>query len=217
MSASSLEGEAARVAHHFSSAEQQHEAGKMGMWAFLLTEVLFFSGLFCVYLLFRSARPEIFQRGSALLDARLGTLNTAVLLVSSMTMAWAVRCARLGQQAGLVRCLGLSLLCAFGFLGIKALEYTHKLQVGLRPGQAFAPDDAALSDLRPFFDVYFASTGLHALHVLIGIGVIAWILLRARRNEFSAHHHGAVENVALYWHLVDLVWIYLFPLLYLVG
>lgn len=313
------------LAHHFETPRQQFDAGKLGMWLFLVTEVLFFSGLFVAYAVYRSNHPEVFVDAHKYLDKVLGGFNTIVLLFSSLTMAWGVRCAQLGQKRGLVLCLTATLVCASLFLGIKAVEYTHKWDMGLYWGKAFAPEadgavhgeqghspwllylsiPAALAFLgfgakallsraqgqqqaavvafcltltalaffvgvgagkvvptitnkflttedsagheashhpvesasKPpaaqlvvgdpqamsgislvaiFFSIYYTMTGVHAIHILAGMGVLAWILGRAVRGEFSARYFGPVDFVGLYWHLVDLIWIFLFPLLYLI-
>jgi len=312
------------LAHHFETPRQQFDAGKLGMWLFLVTEVLFFSGLFAAYAVYRSNHPEVFVDAHKYLDKVLGGFNTIVLLFSSLTMAWGVRCAQLGQKRGLTWCLTATLICASLFLGIKAVEYTHKWDMGLYWGQAFAPvaegalhgghghtawlvylsipaalallgfavravinrvrgrQEAALvafcltltalaffvgvglgkavpavtSKLLPaessvpeaapqhgqaaalpptqqlvvgdpqamsgisltaiFFSIYYAMTGVHAIHILAGMGVLAWLLGRAVRGEFTDKYFGPVDFVGLYWHLVDLIWIYLFPLLYLI-
>ena len=329
-----------RVAHHFDSAQQQFDAGKLGMWLFLVNEVLFFSGLFVAYAVYRANHPEVFVNAHKYLNTTLGACNTIVLLVSSLTMAWAVRAAQLNQKRLLVALLAATLACASLFLGIKAVEYSHKWDQGLLWAGAYAavqvdsptlensdPDSAHLGDLQHetpsdetqpthhehashshnatwlsqslfvlsipfglvtlvsvlgygfarrgkrrsaahfwlccaimgatffvgvafgqvvesfsvhevaaetdavlsveadaeqqkytgvFFSIYYCLTGVHALHILIGMGVIAWILWRAIKREFDDEHFAAVDNVGLYWHLVDLVWVYLFPLLYLI-
>lgn len=208
-------------AHHFATAEQQHAAGKLGMWLFLATEVLFFGGLFAAYAVFRALHPEVFARSAELLDTGLGTLNTVVLLFSSLTMAWAVRCAQLSQQRGLILCLALTLAAATIFLGVKGVEYAHKFDEGHLWMSRYADEDGAsagtLSREGTFFSVYFAMTGLHAVHIVAGMGAIGWILMRSIRGDFSSQYFTPVDNVGLYWHLVDLVWIFLFPLLYLIG
>jgi cytochrome c oxidase subunit 3 len=211
------------VAHHFDTAKQQFDTGKFGIWMFLVTEVLFFSGLFCAYLLYRAHHPEIFIYAHHYLDTKLGAVNTVVLLFSSLTMAWAVRAAALGQKKVLVWMLILTLACAFGFLGIKYIEYSHKIHDGLVWGRAFNPAHLVEDYQGPhpknvhiFFGIYFGMTGLHGIHVLGGIVVIGWLLKRALRGEFHSQNYGAVDFVGLYWHLVDLIWIYLFPLLYLI-
>jgi len=336
------------LAHHFGSPQQQFDAGKFGMWLFLITEVLFFSGLFCAYAVYRSTHPAAFAHADQYLDATLGATNTAVLILSSLTMAWAVRAAQLGQQALLVRLLTITLACANVFLGVKAVEYSHKWDMGILWASQFHPTDhaaqspallvlsipamvatlaAALAFLLArsrnltrrarfwkllllvcvayfggvgiglgvprieqavtgvdphasasaahaadethgasdthtvsaqgaspasgppsvpdhqspshsettarttegpapvadvtytaiFFSIYYVMTGLHAIHILAGMGVMVWLLWRSLRGDFGPDYFGPVDYVGLYWHLVDLIWIYLFPLLYLIG
>lgn len=316
------------LAHHFESVQQQFDAGKFGMWLFLITEILFFSGLFCAYAVYRSTHAEAFANADQYLDSTLGATNTAVLILSSLTMAWAVRASQLGQQKLLVRLLTITLACASIFLGVKAVEYSHKWDSGILWASQFHPADHAshspallvlsvpailasvicaiafgvakmngaavaapfwkalfvtsvayfagvgigqfvpvleqsitgashhsashaeshgspshdASHDRPaaassghatsgshptedvdrtytgiFFSIYFVMTGLHAIHILAGMGVIAWVLWRALRGDFGPNYFGPVDYVGLYWHLVDLIWIYLFPLLYLIG
>ena len=206
-------------AHHFDTAAQQFAAAKLGMWLFLVTEVLFFGGLFVAYAVFRTLHPEVFVNSAALLDTRLGAINTVILLFSSLTMAWAVRCSQLGQQRGLVLCLSLTIAAAVVFLGIKGVEYSHKWHEGHLWVSQFgtAEDAGAFNRAGTFFSVYFAMTGLHAVHIVGGIGAISWLLWRSLRGDFSSEYYTPVDTVGLYWHLVDLVWIFLFPLLYLVG
>lgn len=299
--------------HHFDTPQQQFDSGKLGMWIFLSTEVLFFGGLFVAYAVYRNHHPEIFLYAHQYLDKTLGGINTIVLICSSFTMAWAVRCAQMGKQRGLIVLLALTLLCAFGFLGIKYVEYQQKWKHGLLMGyyyhprehetphsesaapghsgtesgntappvpqtQASAPTPSAASAAQPaavtpaaptaqvitsatpaagaggmaeersnippaavgpaglapesgdgghetvpkpanvhiFFGIYFAMTGLHGIHVLGGIVVIAWLLYRSLQGQFNTDYFTPVDFVGLYWHLVDLIWIYLFPLLYLI-
>ncbi len=304
------------LAHHFDTPIQQYESSKLGMWIFLATEILLFGGLFCAYSVYRANHPEIFIYAHQFLDKTLGGINTLILIASSFTMAWAVRAAQLGEQRKLVPLLAITLLCGFGFLGIKAVEYEHKWKHGLLwgrqyhpgiegiehgreapkagvPGQApaagqsqgFTPGSTsgAASDATPsatpgeapasapgisptshagaaapsaaaadrpllpqaaigptglaeaakadaghaaagdapknvqlFFSIYFLMTGLHGLHVVAGMSLIAWLLIRAMRREFGPAYFSPVDNVGLYWHLVDMIWIYLFPLLYLI-
>lgn len=300
------------VAHHFESAQQQFDAGKLGMWLFLVTEVLFFSGLFVAYAVYRSHHPEVFVDAHKYLNTTLGAFNTIVLLLSSLTMAWAVRCAQLGQQRALVILLATTLTCASLFLGVKAVEYSHKWGEGLLWAGAYEvntthgaeveqqiqralvvlsiPATIALlvaafgwvvsywrrrENPKPnrlwcyllitsiaffvglgigegvesfstsktqqashshiaveetstaasvksetmtgvFFSIYYAMTGVHAIHILAGMGVIVWLLYRSLGGDFGPHYYGPVDYAGLYWHLVDLVWIYLFPLLYLI-
>lgn len=232
-------------AHHFDTPQQQYDAGKFGMWIFLVQEVLFFSGLFVAYAIFRLNYPEIFKWGHQFLQVKYGAINTIVLLFSSLTAAWAVRCAQLGQKRGLIVCISVTLVCAFIFLGIKYIEYSSKFHEGLAwSGLWHTPEyeQRRLEHIKPmaegshgavgehahpvtwppppkadvFFSIYFGMTGLHALHVLAGIAALTWLLLRSIRGDFDSQYFGPVDLVALYWHLVDLVWIYLFPMLYLI-
>ena len=216
--------------HHFDSPIQQFESAKLGMWLFLAQEILFFSGLFVAYGVFRLNYPEAFEAGSAQLDRIIGGFNTCVLLISSFTAAMAVRSSQLGKQKETSIHLVITIICAFGFLVVKYFEYQAKFEHGLLPGNHFHPHmeyihpwvegATAVTALPPkthvFFGIYFVLTGLHGLHVAIGIGVLAWILLRNVRGDFSPAFFTPVDIAALYWHLVDLVWIYLFPLLYLI-
>jgi len=362
------------LAHHFDTPEQQYDSGKLGIWIFLVTEVLFFSGMFCAYAIFRMLRPEVFEGCSQFLNTKLGAINTGVLLFSSLTMAWAVRCSQTEEYKKLTGMLAATLSCAMIFLGVKAIEYSHKFHMGLMPAGFFSydpahphieggpnylmwlclpfalfligivvwlavaffqgdkfkiavlkpltvvalcffvgvglgtvlesgsdeghagvhdedgvgehsddlasasylPDEATagrtefgvierlagdatnsglkgeldalaaqseiasgtavLNDdadvdstihaaprdfLTPsragvFFSIYYCMTGVHAIHILAGIGVLIWLLVRSVRNEFNRQYFGPVDYVGLYWHLVDLIWIYLFPLLYLI-
>ena len=216
--------------HHYQTPVQQFEAAKLGMWLFLAQEVLFFSGLFVAYGVYRFAYPEAFEAGSAQLDRVIGGFNTCVLLISSFTAAMSVRSAQLNERKQTSVYLIITILCAFGFLVIKYFEYSAKFEHGLLPGNHFHPH---MADIHPwidgatavtampakthiFFGIYFCLTGLHGIHVIIGIGVLAWILIRNQRGDFSKDFWTPVDIVALYWHLVDLVWIFLFPLLYLI-
>lgn len=207
--------------HHFETPIQQFESSKLGMWAFLAQEILFFSGLFVAYGVIRIAYPEAFAAGSMQLDKILGGANTIVLLFSSLTAALAVRSAQLGERDKVTQYLGVTIACAVVFLVIKYFEYSAKIEHGLLPGIHWNPThlvgiDAPVEHMHVFFGVYFMLTGLHGIHVLVGIGVLAWVLMRNQRGEFSKDYWTPVDLAALYWHLVDLVWIYLFPLLYLV-
>jgi cytochrome c oxidase subunit 3 len=230
------------LAHHFETPEQQFSTGKLGMWVFLLTEILLFSGLFCAYAVYRANHPEIFEYAHQYLSKTLGAINTGVLITSSLTMAWAVRSAQLGQRRRLVVLLALTLLGGCGFLGIKYAEYRNKWEEGLlwarqykpvehaetaepaepaEPADGHATKEAAKHAQAPrhvgiFFSIYFVMTGLHGLHVIAGMGAIGWVLARSIRGDFSPLYFGPVDYVGLYWHLVDLVWIFLFPLLYLI-
>lgn len=300
------------LAHHFGSHRQQFDAAKFGMWLFLVTEILFFSGLFCAYAVYRSSHPEAFANADQYLDVTLGALNTAVLIFSSMTMAWAVRASQLGQTKLLCQLLTITIACASIFLGVKAVEYSHKWDLGILWASSFQPvadsshsyallvlstpaavlsilfavffglakskqNDvsasfwggllisavaffvgvgmgiaapmvvetitghgaheevavageavaggaavAATEAIDPtytgvFFSIYYVMTGLHAIHILGGMGALSWLLWRSLNQHFGPKYFGPVDFVGLYWHLVDLIWIYLFPLLYLIG
>ena len=180
-------------------------AARLGIWAFLATELLLFGGLFTAYAEFRLAYPDLFHQQHLKLNRLLGALNTVLLLSSSLTMAIGIAAIRQGLQRALKVCLSLTLALAGGFLFIKYLEWSEDFSHGLFPGTNL------------FFGLYFVMTGLHGIHVLVGMGVMVWLLVRAGRGGFSTEYSTPVEITGLYWHFVDLVWIYLFPLLYLVG
>ncbi len=205
-------------AHHFKNGREEFEACKQGMWIFLVTEVLFFSGLFLAYAILRVFYPEMVAAAHHELDWKMGGLNTVVLLISSWTMARAVSAAQRGQAQKVVSFLLATFICAGIFMCVKYMEYSHKIHEGLLPGSLFSFKDLLSVDkVGLFFSVYFVMTGIHGLHVLIGMGLILWIMKRASRNEFGPNYFTPVEMLGLYWHFVDLVWIYLFPLLYLVS
>ncbi|MEZ6005192.1 MAG: cytochrome c oxidase subunit 3 family protein [Planctomycetota bacterium] len=204
------------LAHHFESHEHQFNAGKLGIWLFLFTEILFFSGLFVAYAVYRSSNPEMFLGASKFLDTKMGAINTCVLLLSSLTAAWAVRCAQLGNRKGLILNLAITLACACGFMVIKYFEYTHKFHLGIYPGKWYEASPDHPLHLQTFFSIYYVMTGLHGIHVLAGMGVFTWLLRRAIRGDFGPEYYGPIDFSALYWHIVDVIWIFLFPLLYLI-
>jgi cytochrome c oxidase subunit III len=204
-------------AHQFDDAEQQHDASQIGMWIFLATEVMFFGGMFMGYTFYRTAYPQAFAGASNRLDLWLGTLNTAILIGSSFTMALAVRSAQVGKRKALVIFLSLTIILGTVFLGIKFSEYYAKFVEHLIPGSTFVYKGPMAHGAEIFFSFYFAMTGMHALHMIIGIGLLTTLIVKALRNRFSAGYFTPVELVGLYWHFVDIVWIFLFPLLYLVG
>jgi cytochrome c oxidase subunit 3 len=217
------------LAHHFPSMSAQLETSKLGLWLFLGSEVLFFSGLFTAYGVFRSNHQALFHYARHFLDWRMGALNTVVLISSSLTAAWSVRSAQIGGRRGLVRNLALTLLLAGAFLVVKYFEYSHKLENGIAWGAACHPSGEILStlpaaaralpvprDLGIFFSIYYLMTGLHGIHVLVGMGLYLWLLGRAARGQFGPAYYVPVDAVALYWHLVDMIWIFLFPLFYLI-
>ncbi len=241
----------AHLQHHFDTSEQQFDSSKLGLWLFLLTEVMFFSALFVAYATYRSLHAEVFAYASNYLDTNLGAANTTVLLLSSFTVAWAVRNAQLGQRKLLIANLFITLLCAGTFMGIKYKEYSHKYHEGLLWGGAqhsiFKANEFLILDevkehseawneghgagalavkdmtsdqrreVSIFFAIYFCLTGLHGIHVLVGMVLLTWLLVRAIRGHFTPVYYTPIDLGALYWHLVDLVWIFLFPLLYLIA
>jgi len=211
------ETSAAHHLHHFESAEQQKDASTLGMWVFLVTEILFFGGLFAAYVVYRSAYPEAWAAASHELDVMLGGVNTVVLICSSLTMALAVQGAQLGLRNMLVVFLILTIVLGLAFLGIKAVEYQHKYEESLVPGPSFAMHGHPGGNIQLFFALYFAMTGMHALHMVIGIGLLATLLVQGLKGKYSPRYYTPVELVGLYWHFVDIVWIFLFPLLYLLG
>jgi cytochrome c oxidase subunit 3 len=201
--------------HHFYSMEQQLEASTLGMWVFLVTEVMFFGGMFTAYLVYRVMYPDAWLAGSNHLNVPLGALNTAVLICSSLTMVLAVRAAQVGSRRGQLVNLVLTILLGTVFLVVKYFEYKDKLDHHLVPGPNF---DASLPQAQQlFFSLYFMLTGVHAAHMVVGIGIMSVILVMAWRGRFSPSYYTPVEVSGLYWHFVDIVWIFLFPLLYLLG
>jgi cytochrome c oxidase subunit 3 len=205
------------LAHQFDDPAQQHEASSLGMWAFLLTEIMFFGGLFVGYTVYRTAYHAGFVAGSQHLDVLLGTLNTAVLISSSLTMALSVHAAQVGRRQLLTRFLLLTMLLGLVFLGIKGYEYWHKYHESLVPGIRFGYDGPYPGQVQLFLVCYFLMTGLHALHMVIGLGLLTVLVVLAWRGVFTAAYSTPVEIIGLYWHFVDIVWIFLYPLLYLLG
>jgi cytochrome c oxidase subunit 3 len=216
-----------RLQHHFYSMEQQLEASILGMWVFLVTEVMFFGGLFMAYIIYRSWYPLAWQESSHELNVVLGGINTAVLICSSLTMALAVRSAQVGSRRGQVVNLILTILFGITFLVIKYFEYAAKFEHGLVPGPNFNPHHVLPNGTveyftlpqgsQIFFSLYFIMTGIHAAHMVVGVVLMAIILIMASKGRFSPEYYGPVEISGLYWHFVDIVWIFLFPLLYLLG
>ena len=204
------------LAHHFSDVEQQRESAKLGMWLFLLTEILLFGGLFCAYAIYRAWYPDMFHHAHQALDLTMGTVNTIVLITSSVTMALAIRFMQLGRRDLTILNLVLTLAFAATFLVIKYFEYSHKFHLGQLPGKFYTFQGIEGSNPHIFFSIYFAMTGLHGIHVIAGMSIIGWVLYRTTRNEFSPAYYTPIEMTGLYWHLVGLIWIFLFPLLYLI-
>jgi cytochrome c oxidase subunit III len=208
-----------RLQHHFDSLEQQLYASTFGMWVFLVTEVLFFGGLFMAYILYRIWYPEMFVHASSHLSIPLGTFNTAVLIGSSLTMAYAVNAAQRGARPReqVIWLLGTMVLGGV-FLGVKVIEYADKFKHNLVPGPNFHFEDQAYqATAQIYYSLYFALTGLHASHMIVGMVIMAIIAYKAAKGQFTAEWYTPVEIMGLYWHFVDLVWIFLFPLLYLIG
>ncbi|MCL2724907.1 MAG: cytochrome c oxidase subunit 3 family protein [Polyangiaceae bacterium] len=209
------------LAHHFYTPAQQFNTAKLGMWLFIAQEILFFGALFVAYGVYRNWYPEMFKLASHQLDKTLGAANTLVLLFSSLMAALAVSAAQKGKRMATGTYLLVTIACACVFLAIKFVEYKHKVDLGLLPGTHFEPNlphgvPSLPANSGSFFALYFLMTGLHALHVLVGIGVLTWIWIRNLRGAFSKENYTAVFVAALYWHFVDIVWIYLFPALYLI-
>jgi len=213
--------------HHFAEPQQQEASASLGMWIFLGTEVMFFGGLFCAYLIYRLAYFGDFAAASQTLSWKLGATNTAVLICSSLTVVFAVYAAQQGKRTMLIGSLVLTIILGFAFLGIKATEYAEKFEKHHVPGPSFQFDNVPVpghpdqmanrGHAQIYFALYFIMTGLHALHMIIGIGFFTWLLFAAWRGRFTPEYNTPVEMGGLYWHFVDIVWIYLFPLLYLID
>jgi cytochrome c oxidase subunit 3 len=209
--------------HHFQNMEQQKEASTLGMWLFLATEIMFFGALFTGYTVYRSQHPEFFAEASHRLDVPLGAANTAVLICSSLTMVLAVYAAQIGKRNLQVLFLILTIILGSAFLGVKAKEYSDKFKRNEIPGSSFhyegkfenVPEARQFQQL--FFCFYFTMTGVHALHMIIGIVLLIILTVRAYKGEFGPIYHAPLELTGLYWHFVDIIWIFLFPLLYLIG
>ena len=205
----------------FDSADQQKDASTLGMWIFLITEIMFFGGMFAAYTVYRHTYQTVFAIASTSLNAPIGAANTCILLFSSFTMVMAVRAGQLGNQKMIVWFLIFTLLFGFAFLGVKAYEWNEKFEEHHIPGQAefhlegVAPSEQGHAQL--FFSLYFAMTGLHALHMVIGAGILMVLIAQARKGRFSASYYTPVDVAGLYWHFVDIIWIFLFPLLYLID
>jgi cytochrome c oxidase subunit 3 len=204
----------------FDTAAQQKDASTLGMWIFLITEIMFFGGMFLAYTIYRATYPTVFAVASSTLNVYIGAANTVVLLCSSLTMVLAVRAAQLGQRKAIVLFLILTLILGFVFLGVKAYEWNEKFQEHHVPGATFhmeelAPEQQGQAQL--FFSLYFGMTGLHALHMVIGAGLVGLLTWWAWRGKYSPEYMTPVDVGGLYWHFVDIIWIFLFPLLYLID
>ncbi|QDE92637.1 cytochrome C oxidase subunit III [Myxococcus xanthus] len=206
-----------RLAGHFASLEVQNHAARLGMWLFLATEILLFAGLFICYGVYRFLFPEAWAAASRSLDLWWGTVNTVVLITSSLTAALAVHYAKEGKNKMVAVQIGLTLVMAVGFLVIKYFEYHHKFEIGTLPGRFYTYEEIQLPGAPLYFTVYFCATALHGIHVVIGMIVLAFSMVRAlKKADFGPNNYTMVELGSMYWHLVDLVWIFLFPMLYLV-
>jgi cytochrome c oxidase subunit III len=205
------------VAHHFDSADQEFDSVKTGMWLFLASEIMMFGALFVGALVFLTLQPAAFAEGSHHLDWRMGSINTFFLLTSGLTMGLAVIAAQAGQQAKVRMNLIISLFLASGFLVVKAIEYAGKIEHGTLPGRLWHAEGFTDPFTHIFYGIYFVMTGLHGLHVLIGMGLMIFCLVRSSKVKFTRSYFTPIEMSALYWALVDLVWVFLFPLLYLIG
>ena len=215
-SSTTFNHENSQVAHHFVDADQQLDSAKMGMWIFLVTEILFFGGLFLAYIVYRAWYPELYSAASDQLDTLMGSINTIVLIGSSVTVAFAIRAAQTDQKKKIIINLAITLILATTFMVIKYFEYTHKFHLGIFPGQFYTFEGIDHPKAPVFFSIYYMMTGFHGLHVVIGMGLMVWLLIDAYRGRFSSSYYNPVEIVGLYWHLVDIIWIFLFPLLYLI-
>lgn len=205
------------LAHHFDHLEQQRQASTMGIWLFLITEVMFFGGLFTGYIVYRAMYPEAWKLGSHELDIALGCFNTVVLILSSLTMALSVHAAQVGDQKKLSRNILATIGLGTVFLVVKAVEYAAKGSHHLVPGTSFEFAGEFPRQVELFFSFYFTMTGLHAIHMVVGIGILVWLWVQARKGKYHEKYYNPVEVTGLYWHFVDVVWIFLFPLLYLIG
>jgi cytochrome c oxidase subunit 3 len=209
-----------RLQHHFDNLEQQKESSTLGMWTFLVTEIMFFGGLFLLYTVYRVQYPEAFAEASRQLDIPLGLINTVILIGSSLTMALGVHTAALGKKRATASWLLATVLLGSVFLGVKVVEYQHKFEHHLVPGPHFAPEHIPLEQRRAaeiYFSLYFAMTGLHATHMIIGIPILLVLAFLAQRGAYSRSYYTPVELFGLYWHFIDIIWIFLFPLLYLID
>jgi cytochrome c oxidase subunit III len=213
--------------HHFATEEQQKDASNLGMWIFLGTEVMFFGGLFCAYLIYRHWYFGDFGAASTSINAKLGGANTAVLICSSLTVVLAIWAAQTSRRTLMIGMLILTMVFGLIFLGIKGIEYNDKFEEHHVPGASFSFDHMPLpghpdqyanpQHAQIFFALYFIMTGLHALHMVVGLGIFSWLLWAAWKGRFTPEYHTPLEIGGLYWHFVDIVWIYLFPLLYLID
>ena len=204
--------------HHFDDSAQQFHSATLGMWVFLITEIMFFGGMFGGYTVYRNIYPEAFASTSQFMNVTIGAINTGVLIFSSFTMVMAVRSAQLGQKKGLIAFLALTLILGCIFLALKYVEYHEKWVDHHIPGPGFQyADPRYFHQAQILFFLYFAMTGMHAIHMIVGAGLLIILIAMAARNRFTSAWYTPVEMIGLYWHFVDIIWIFLFPLLYLIG
>jgi cytochrome c oxidase subunit III len=203
----------------FDTVDQQRDASTLGMWIFLITEVMFFGGMFLAYSIYRTKFPEVFAVASTSLNVYIGATNTVVLLCSSFTMVMAVRASALGKQKAIVGWLIFTLIFGLTFLGVKAYEWNEKFELHHVPGFANFHLNGVEQQgaAQIFFALYFCMTGLHALHMVVGVGILSWLVWASHKGKFTADYMTPVDISGLYWHFVDIVWIFLFPLLYLID
>jgi cytochrome c oxidase subunit III len=207
------------LAHHFESLEQQSDASLLGMWIFLGTEILFFGGALMAYMIYRMWYPDAFAIASSEIAILPGAINTAVLILSSLTMALAVHAAQTGERGKIMFFIAITMILGAAFLGIKGYEYHEKYLEGHIPGFGldFRFEPEYQKNAQIFFSLYFVLTGLHALHMIVGLGIMTWMLIWVKQGIITTEYYSPIEISGLYWHFVDIVWIFLFPLLYLVG
>ncbi len=204
------------LAHHFSSLERQTDAARLGMWLFLATELLLFGGLFCAYSYYRWMFPDAWAEGSHHMSVGLGTINTFILLGSSFTVAMSIHFARVAKPKLTVLMLAISIVCGLAFMGLKGVEYADHFKHGLLPGKYLTSPDVHEPAVGMFFVLYYLTTGLHAIHVIAGLTVLSVMMVKAHRGVFTPEYYTPLDMGGLYWHLVDIIWIFLYPLLYLV-
>ena len=211
--------ESLALREQFDTEEQQKDASTLGMWIFLITEIMFFGGMFAAYTIYRSAFPNVFAVASSSLNVTIGAINTCVLLLSSFTMVMAVRAGQMGKRNLVIVFLILTLIFGLTFLGVKAYEWNEKYVEHHMPGQAaFHLEGTALQGpAKIFFSLYFAMTGLHALHMVVGVGILTFLIFETRKGKYSKDYYTPIDISGLYWHFVDVIWIFLFPLLYLID
>ncbi len=209
-----------RLAHHFESLEQQTDSSLFGMWIFLATEILFFGGALMAYMIYRRWYPDAFALASSHIAILPGAINTAVLIISSLTMALAVHAAQTGERGKILFFIVVTMILGAAFLGIKGYEYYEKYAEGFIPGLGLEfrfPEPEYAKNAQIFFSIYFVLTGLHALHMIVGLGLMTWMFIWVKDGVIDTQYYAPIEIVGLYWHFVDIVWIFLFPLLYLIG